>query len=119
MTRTMVNCRPAFGGFSAGKEITGRHHAGDRVTVHGVTLFGQSLYSVEHIPTTERSHNERLVMSHRRPSRPWPWPAPSNAAVIDRSLNSEWCVEVTLLPAQAAAAAVHAEIVVASPLCAG
>ncbi len=46
---------------AAGKEITGRHHAGDRVGIHGMALFGKTVHYLAHIPTMSRPHNEQLV----------------------------------------------------------
>lgn len=44
------------------KEITGHHHAGDRIGRHGMALFGKSVHYLAHIPMTQRPHNEQLIM---------------------------------------------------------
>lgn len=47
------------------KEITGRHHGGDRTGVHGMALFGNAVHYLAHIPTMARPHNEQLIMRIR------------------------------------------------------
>lgn len=47
------------------REITGRHHAGDRNGVHGMALFGRTVHYLAHIPTMGRPHNEQLIMRVR------------------------------------------------------
>ena len=43
-------------------EMSGAHHDGDRIGLHGMVLFGRTNYFLEHIPTFARPHNEQLVM---------------------------------------------------------
>ena len=43
-------------------EMSGAHHDGDRMGLHGMVLFGRTNYVLEHIPTFARPHNEQLVM---------------------------------------------------------
>lgn len=47
---------------ATGKEITGHHHAGDRVGTHGMALFGKTVHYLAHIPMMKRPHNEQLIM---------------------------------------------------------
>ncbi len=43
-------------------EMSGHHHDGDRMGVHGMVLFGRTHHYLEHIPMFTRPHNEQLVM---------------------------------------------------------